>query len=553
MKQVIKNYTFSTSAKAITLTDFTTVALDRLALITDTTTNKVLYNFADSTVATATVATNVITLSALQGGEANADKLRIDYDVVTGDPTYDTPQLPSGGATATLQSIGNSSAATTAGNTSNIPSKGAATTANSTPVNIASDQTVPVSSATLATATAQATANTSLSIIATDVAPLVAAAAGGYVRQDSTATIAKETGGNLATIATNTGNGATAANQTNATQQTKNTDGTNIVNVLKSDGTAAGQNSMITSSSYLSPAFSVNSVSSLGSVDAGNYRWVSVQISAQYTGTSPTITFQGSNDNSTWVSVGLTLVANGNVPTTATTGTGIFAGPLNYRYFRLNFTGAYTSGNATGVILYSASPAVMMGTQVTGTIQLASSSATGAAVPTSAVYMGIQNGGSNLTGWQSLNKVLDGDGGNGSGVVGIHYWNNSTADRARNNETVTLLASAAHTTTQTSADLLNYNGLSMLDLILDVTTPGTGSITVTINGKDPASGKYYLLLGGAAVTTTTTNRYRVGPYLAAVANSIAQDVLPRVFQVVVTANNANSMTYSVGYNLSRGV
>lgn len=40
-----------------------------------------------------------------------------------------------------------------------------------------------------------------LASVKTNTDPLVAAAAGGYVRQDSTATIAKETGGNLATLA----------------------------------------------------------------------------------------------------------------------------------------------------------------------------------------------------------------------------------------------------------------------------------------------------------------------------------------------------------------
>lgn len=84
-KAILKNYSFSVANKTITLTDIATVRLDKLALITDTTTNKILYNFADSTVATATVATNVITLSVLQGGEANGDKLRIDYDVESSD------------------------------------------------------------------------------------------------------------------------------------------------------------------------------------------------------------------------------------------------------------------------------------------------------------------------------------------------------------------------------------------------------------------------------------------------------------------------------------
>jgi hypothetical protein len=42
-----------------------------------------------------------------------------------------------------------------------------------------------------------------LATIKTNTDPLVASGAGGYIRQDSNATIAKESGGNLATIATN--------------------------------------------------------------------------------------------------------------------------------------------------------------------------------------------------------------------------------------------------------------------------------------------------------------------------------------------------------------
>jgi len=81
---------------------------------------------------------------------------------------------------------------------------------------------------------------------------------------------------------------------------------------------------------------------------------------------------------------------------------------------------------------------------------------------------------------------------------------------------------------------------------LDVTTPGTGSITLEIDAKDSVSGKYVALLTGAAVTTTSTNIYVIHPELTAAANSIAKDVLPHTWAVKVTANNANSMTYSVG-------
>lgn len=110
------------------------------------------------------------------------------------------------------------------------------------------------------------------------------------------------------------------------------------------------------------------------------------------------------------------------------------------------------------------------------------------------------------------------------------------------------LPSGSRTATQTSPDLPS-RGFRGIDVILDMTVVGTGSVTLTINGKDLASGKYYPLLAGAAVTTNSTNRYRVGPWLAASANAIGQDVLPDIFQLVCTANNANAATYSLGYNL----
>jgi hypothetical protein len=105
------------------------------------------------------------------------------------------------------------------------------------------------------------------------------------------------------------------------------------------------------------------------------------------------------------------------------------------------------------------------------------------------------------------------------------------------------------TTTQTLTDIQNVMCRGIV-VVLDTTVIGTGSITVTINGKDPASGKYYLLLSGAAVITNTTNRYTVYPTgIAAVANVTAVDVIPEVVQIVVTANNANAATYTVGFTL----
>lgn len=111
-----------------------------------------------------------------------------------------------------------------------------------------------------------------------------------------------------------------------------------------------------------------------------------------------------------------------------------------------------------------------------------------------------------------------------------------------------ILASAAQTLTQTSPDYPNgyFRGVKV---VLDMTVVGTGSVTVTIQGKDKTSGKYYTLLAGAAVITNVTNVYTVYPGIAVTTNVSANDVLPDIWRVVVTANNANSATYSVGASL----
>lgn len=114
MKQMIPTYTFSAAGKTVTLGGFGTVRLDRLLLIVNVTRNVIYYNFADATLG-ATVATNVITLTNVStAGHADADKLEIFYDTVSGDPDYLTAQpvsaaslpLPSGAATSALQGAG---------------------------------------------------------------------------------------------------------------------------------------------------------------------------------------------------------------------------------------------------------------------------------------------------------------------------------------------------------------------------------------------------------------------------------------------------------------
>lgn len=114
------------------------------------------------------------------------------------------------------------------------------------------------------------------------------------------------------------------------------------------------------------------------------------------------------------------------------------------------------------------------------------------------------------------------------------------------------LASAARTATTSSADLYNVDGLGVL-VILDVTAiTATPSLTVSVQGKDPASGKYVTLFTGAAVTTVSTNTYVVYPGVTETANVDAAVPVPRTFRITVTHADADSATYSVGYSTIGG-
>jgi acyl CoA:acetate/3-ketoacid CoA transferase beta subunit len=115
-------------------------------------------------------------------------------------------------------------------------------------------------------------------------------------------------------------------------------------------------------------------------------------------------------------------------------------------------------------------------------------------------------------------------------------------------ENLTFLASSAKTTTQTQADQVN-RGHSGIKVVVDTTVFGTGSVTVTIQGLDPTSGKYYTILASAAIVATGTVVLTVFPGAPVTGNVAANDQLPATWRLLATANNANSQTYSVGYVL----
>lgn len=125
-------------------------------------------------------------------------------------------------------------------------------------------------------------------------------------------------------------------------------------------------------------------------------------------------------------------------------------------------------------------------------------------------------------------------------------FNETSHDRARGNTNITVLASAARTTTTASSDLTNYNN-TQAHIVIDVTAASaTPSVVCTVQGKDAQSSQYYTILASAAITGVSTTVLRVGPALTAAANTIANDFLPRTWRVNCVHGDSDSITYSIG-------
>ncbi len=79
MKIQVQNYSFDAVAKTVTFTDYTTIRLDSLLLITNVTSNVIIYNFANNLLG-GTVTDNVLTLTYDTSAMNNTDSLQIFYD-----------------------------------------------------------------------------------------------------------------------------------------------------------------------------------------------------------------------------------------------------------------------------------------------------------------------------------------------------------------------------------------------------------------------------------------------------------------------------------------
>lgn len=89
-------------------------------------------------------------------------------------------------------------------------------------------------------------------------------------------------------------------------------------------------------------------------------------------------------------------------------------------------------------------------------------------------------------------------------------------------------------------------GAQGITVVLDVTAvPGIDTVTLSIEGKDDVSGKYYTVLQAAARVATGTDVLNVAPGIAVTANQSASAQVPPVYRVKVTHSAGSNFTYSV--------
>lgn len=112
----------------------------------------------------------------------------------------------------------------------------------------------------------------------------------------------------------------------------------------------------------------------------------------------------------------------------------------------------------------------------------------------------------------------------------------------------TVLALAARTASVNSADQASSSCRGLVLIVVSTALAATPSVVFKVQGKD-SLGNYYDVPGAAtaAVTTAapTTTLLTVYPGVTVSANVAVSQPLPKVWRVVATAGDADSLTYSV--------
>ncbi len=131
----------------------------------------------------------------------------------------------------------------------------------------------------------------------------------------------------------------------------------------------------------------------------------------------------------------------------------------------------------------------------------------------------------------------------------MRFWNGTNIDRARNNEEIVALASAARTADTNSSDIVNYNGKGVIMFINMTVAPGADNVTFNLQVKDPVGGGYHTIMSSAALTDIALTVLAAYPGSADVKTKYSTGfndiVIPRVLRVNADHDSSTPTTYSV--------
>jgi len=118
--------------------------------------------------------------------------------------------------------------------------------------------------------------------------------------------------------------------------------------------------------------------------------------------------------------------------------------------------------------------------------------------------------------------------------------------------TMTLATLTAASAGANGADI-SMDAIKAMQLVIDITTlAGTApTLTVTVQGKDPVSGKYYTILASTALNATGTTVLRIGVGLPVTANLSANDFMPRTWRIVTAIGGSagQAVTATISANI----
>lgn len=121
-------------------------------------------------------------------------------------------------------------------------------------------------------------------------------------------------------------------------------------------------------------------------------------------------------------------------------------------------------------------------------------------------------------------------------------------DAVRGNIEAIVLDSAVRKATTSSADQVNPNAAGAIIYFAVIAVPGTDTVALTVEAKDPASGFYSVLFTAPPISNITRPaRYVIYPGASSGAPTMVLGLpLPRTWRVTVLHSAATNFTYSVG-------